>query len=584
MTDLIRTVVRCTNRPSVYFAWVVAALVFSPVAAQIPSSDNTEVEDVVIVTAVRRSDRVGIDKSIYEISTRRDAASLDLTEVLKRVPGLMVDSSNNVTMRGGERVSYLINGKPVRAVIAQAIPAAQIVRVEVIANPSAEFSTDGSALINLILRKTAEVGWSRTVSAKADTNSGLRVGLDVSRGADKTTFTGSLSFRHVPIDTETERLLRYDEARRDGSLEQAVTSLENQSFYQVSAQGNFVKKFSEDKDITIVFGVSANQFPQKNEFIETLSSPGLVDITRLNEEFEFSGLYPNGSITYEARGENDKLFNTSVELYAGSSDEKKDIQGLTSRLAKDDIVFTFLQGQAKYERSVGDRSSISVGGNLFVNDVDNHTDLTGFTGVGESQIGDFDFTRRMIAAYTTYQTMIAGVEFKAGIRLEEFEQTFKQDGETIDGFDGESSALPSLHISKDITDKTKIKASFTVRKKLPDALRLNPFRKFSSPFKSEAGNPFLRPSTVHKADLSVVHQKNELTLTQTVFYRDTDDEVNPFTFLGDNGETVLSYKNLGSSTAYGYSLSVKRKFPARDLEIGADIDLFQKTFQSVQVL
>jgi hypothetical protein len=128
-------------------------------------------------------------------------------------------------------------------------------------------------------------------------------------------------------------------------------------------------------------------------------------------------------------------------------------------------------------------------------------------------------------------------------------------------------------LSKALDKYNTIRASFTQRTVVPDAIEYNPFRKYDSPYFAEEGNPFLKPASKNQAELSEAYEKDPFSFIQTLYYRDTKNDVNGYSFLGNDGVTVMSYANLGTSNAYGYNLTFKNTISKR-IQITYDLDIF----------
>src|SRR4029079_14410154 len=88
-------------------------------------------------------------------------------DVLRNIPLVEVDGSNNVSLRGNANVVIQINGRstPLKAdqlgaFLAQ-LPAGTVKNVEVATNPSAKDDPEGTAgIINIVLNQEAELGLS----------------------------------------------------------------------------------------------------------------------------------------------------------------------------------------------------------------------------------------------------------------------------------------------------------------------------------------------------------------------------------------------------------------------------------------
>ncbi|MBK7285108.1 MAG: carboxypeptidase regulatory-like domain-containing protein [Sphingomonadales bacterium] len=101
------------------------------------------------------------------------AQSGSVLSAMKGLPGITVEREGQVLLRGSDRVTILIDGKPSaltgigNQTSLDSIPAANIERIDIINNPSARYAAQGSAgIINIVMRSTRKVGWSGHVGLK----------------------------------------------------------------------------------------------------------------------------------------------------------------------------------------------------------------------------------------------------------------------------------------------------------------------------------------------------------------------------------------------------------------------------------
>ncbi len=136
-----------------------------------PSSVN--MEDVV-VEGNKPALTYQIDKKIINVEQLGPTISGNAADVLENVPSVTVDVEGNVSLRGSSSFTVLIDGRPTimdPQDVLQQIPATSIESIEIITNPSAKYSAEGTAgIINIILKKNRNSGISGIINASAGLN------------------------------------------------------------------------------------------------------------------------------------------------------------------------------------------------------------------------------------------------------------------------------------------------------------------------------------------------------------------------------------------------------------------------------
>lgn len=532
-------------------------------------------ESEIVVKARKVGTTVKIDRIVYDIETRVDGASLNAIDVLKKLPGIIVDPSRRISFRGGASIGFLVDGKSVRNDVALAIPASQIERVELITNPSAEFDSNTDALVNLVLKKDANLGWSGSGSGKLDTLDGFKTGVNIGYGVSKWSFNGSLSAGVESEPSATFRSTDYSDLQEGRFINQIFDASEDSTFRQISAQGKLTRQTSDNGSLSFVFGTNINKNPKDESGTRTLTGPGFREVRDYNRIVSFDGFYPYSSLTFENSKKDDYTLTSSIEAYFGNSDELRQVDEIRIRNFRDELKFSFVEGKLEYKKNLTRNNIVTVGVTISRNEVDDEILISGFSGAGEQQSTDFGFQRETYTGYVTFEAALFGLTLKPGLRFEHIDQSLKDEQGSINGYKGSNFVLPSLLLSKQIGKKNSLNASFTVRAERPDALNFNPFRKFVSPFQIETGNPFLRPSTKRQVELSHNYQAKTINFNQTLYYRDKKKDLTNFTVLEPGGITVTSFENLGSSKAYGYTANIKGNI-GKKITVSADVDIFKK--------
>ena len=101
-----------------------------------------------------------IAKTTYPIAETSRAEDGTAEDALEKIPSVSISQNGNVSLRGNENVTILINGRKSQMSI-EALNANMIEKIEVMTTPSAKYDPDGMAgIINIVLSKNEFVGRS----------------------------------------------------------------------------------------------------------------------------------------------------------------------------------------------------------------------------------------------------------------------------------------------------------------------------------------------------------------------------------------------------------------------------------------
>ena len=125
------------------------------------------------------------------------------SDVLENIPSVEVDNDGNISLRGNTSVEVWINGRASglttdnRAQVLQQLPAESIDRIEVIDNPSAKFSAEGSAgIINIILKKERKAGYYGSVQVGGNTRGSANTSVNINYNSSKWDAFANVGYRH----------------------------------------------------------------------------------------------------------------------------------------------------------------------------------------------------------------------------------------------------------------------------------------------------------------------------------------------------------------------------------------------------
>jgi len=139
-------------------------------------------------------------KTVMNVESHPGTAGDNVLELLRKMPGVMVDNSDNISLQGKSGVLILIDDRDPHlsgddlANFLKSMPATMIDRVEVMKNPSARYDAAGtSGIINLVTKKEHRNGINGSVWAGLDYNGsfGTNDGFNLTARVGKWTLSGS---------------------------------------------------------------------------------------------------------------------------------------------------------------------------------------------------------------------------------------------------------------------------------------------------------------------------------------------------------------------------------------------------------
>ncbi|WP_167459443.1 outer membrane beta-barrel protein [Pedobacter jejuensis] len=140
-----------------------ASVSIAPIAMQSSGENLKEVK----ITASKPLVEAKSDRLVFNVDNSAMAVGNSL-QVLKSAPFVRISADNSVSLQG-KRTMILIDGKPVPDAalenILQTLPAGNILKIELITQPSAKYDASFGAVINIITKKSQIEGFTGDVRA-----------------------------------------------------------------------------------------------------------------------------------------------------------------------------------------------------------------------------------------------------------------------------------------------------------------------------------------------------------------------------------------------------------------------------------
>ena len=536
-----------------------------------PAGDKNEV----VVTGQRSEVTTAPDRLSFNIGNDLQAQNGTVADALRAVPGVEVDLEGKVSLRGDSGVTILVDGRPSammsgesRATVLQSMPASQIERVEVITNPSAAFSPEGSAgIINLVTKQARPGAKSGTARATLASQEGGGLNLSGVSSKPGLTLSGDLGIRRFATEQGSEQdRSRYD-ALSGSFIDSRQESLARNSIR--FAHARFAADYDVDKVNRLSTEFSYRDGLFNSDRTDTFTSPTLGYVRESDARMANRG--GSGRLSWRRSLGQDHEFVADVEF--GRSNMRRDIDGVTTpslpagvasfERIRNEVDSTDFNMKFDYKRPMGEGKSLNVGYELD-HDEDGF-DFAGGRGTSFSTLvpvaaltNRFDYWQSVHALYGTFQFEAGDFNFQPGVRVEQADTRIDQVTGGIHADSGYFRVYPTIHAGYEISAKQKLRGSYSRRIQRPGAQDLNPYVLYIDPVNLRQGNPALRPEVTDSFELAWQLRDGQTFYSVTAFYRDSSGGITDV--VTDLGGVFLSSRaNLATSQRAGAELIANGK-------------------------
>lgn len=538
--------------------------------------------------------RFEIDRKVFNVDQQIAASGASATEILKNIPSVDVDVEGNISLRSNSNVIIWINGRPSglnednRAQILEQMPAESIERIEVITNPSAKYSPEGSAgIINIVLKKDRKGGYYGSVSVGGDTFKGFNTTANINYNSPKWDAYANIGFRR------NEFKMWSDAERTSWNESNDTTLLFSQNDSRMGGKGLFTRAgvtfHATEKDHIGLSGmlmsakrnseseVNYTQFNTLGERIwdrntDSDGDHGMYSATLdYTHEFAKKGHEIKASVEY-----NTMDFNNNSRINQAST-----TQSLIGKNNRKEV-----EVQIDYTYPINESSKIEAGYKGEFNDRKSNTDASillpsASTYVDQPLLDNvFNSADNRNSVYITYSGKKEKLSYQLGLRGEYNEMknsSFNYNEATQQmvktPFNNTYPGLyPSLFLNYSLPKGNELQLNYTRRINRPNGRIMNPYRNVSDSLNISYGNPDLTPEYSNSLELNHIKTWNNHTLSTSAYYRTTSDVIQSVNYV-ENGIKYSTSQNITNSQAAGFEFILKDRF-LKFLDLTSTLNLF----------
>ncbi|ADB36885.1 TonB-dependent receptor domain-containing protein [Spirosoma linguale] len=558
----------------------------------------------VVITGQKALIEEKSDRLVYNAANDLTNKGGTAVDVLRKAPMLTVDVTGNVQLRGSSNLKVLLNGRPSGLLarnLSEAlkmIPANTIQSVEVITSPSARYDAEGSGgVINIITKKQLKGSSGNLDVTAGNYTQSIGGSYGVKREKFGLTFSGNGNAEREKSVSEMTRISLLN-GQPAGELFQrrSANNVHRGWFGDLSLDYAFDTLNRVNLSISTWGGAWPNSSSLYNRF---RNAEGIVTQAynqAVNQQEPFGNIEFNLGYTRAFKRPKQELillgqYSYTFDNTSYTSDQFTPI-GVpiyreTSTNQSHNPQYTF-QLDYTHPFSSSGRQVFEVGAKAIRRDVSSryaiYNSSVGAVDVllyNVSRSNNFVYDQQVLATYASLKlSNQTKWMLQSGVRLE---NTINEGrfADSIPPFRIQfTNFIPSLTLSKQLSERQSFKISYTQRISRPMIWDLNPYINASDLKNLSAGNPQLRPELTHLAELSYsLTTKSGAYLNLALYRRETNNSIEEVRTVDTSGVSRSIKQNVARNQRTGLNVNAAGQFN-RNWKINGGGEFYHTQFSS----
>lgn len=470
-------------------------------------------------------------ETIVNVENSPVAAGNSVMEALEKSPGIFVDQDGNISMNGKGGVNVMINGQPTHLSASQlstmlkAMPASSVSQIELMTQPPAKYSAEGTAgLINIVLKKNTNMGINGNLTAGGGYGQYPKYNAGGSLNYKNKNFSlySNYNFAHTNnkfkmdidrffyepnskvIQTEMKQASSMNSINNNNTAQlgmdffltpkQTIGFVANGSFNQGEFNTNSPVYFMNGSGTTDSISTSKNHigynWQNKGANVHYTLDNGKGSSLAANLDYNrFSMSMPQSLTTNVTDADGNSLHDpkeqqgtqpSNINIYAAKLDYTHPFKDQLKLSAGLKYSYVNSDNNSQFEIFQNDK---------WVNDPGN--------------TNHFIYKENVNAVYASLaKTFKKGWSANAGVRGEQTITNTDQLNSDSTNKNNYFNLFPNLSLTKMINLNHILSLSFARRVDRPDYQSLNPFIYYIDEYTYREGNPYLKPQFINSTELS----------------------------------------------------------------------------------
>lgn len=533
----------------------------------------------VTVTAKRPPVEVKAGKMIVNVDASPTNAGLNALEVLEKSPGVSIDNDGNISLKGKQGVTILIDGKPTYmsgADLANLLKSMQsngLDQIEIMTNPPAKYDAAGnSGIINIKTKKGVVKGMNGSVNLgyTQGVYPRLNGGVNLNYRNQKFNIFGNYNggtyegFNNLSINRNF-----YSAGVLSGTSDQLSRPHFKGNYHNLKLGMDYNLSRKDILGFVVNTNVNDNDedpTSQSNirdangKIIYTLKSAGdntrkffgLTTNLNYKHTFDSTGREITADVDY-ATYDNKSLTALHTQTFDPFDNKTSDIL-LAGTIPSDINIYS---AKTDYVHPFNKSTKLEAGLKSSYVKTDNQVGYMRTQGnvtTPDGRSNHFLYEENINAAYAVLSKSMKKWELTAGLRLENTNAKGHQFSNDSAFKRNYTNLFPNVAVGYNASEKNQFHFSYSKRISRPNYDNLNPFIYFLDSLTYGQGNPYLQPQFTHNFEVSHTFKR---ILTTTLNYTVTNDVITQM--LKQDTEKRITYQtqeNFASMKQLGLAVMV----------------------------
>jgi hypothetical protein len=506
-------------------------------------------------------------------------------DLIKRIPGVMIDAQNNITINGADGVRFLIDDRMQQMPVPQVMDmlagmsADAVSKIELIKNPPARYDAAGTGgLINIVTKRAKVNGYNGSVGFGASQGKRFRVGPNGSFNykSKKISFFSNFSYGDwtgINVRTLNRNIIT------DGNTESINSNSNNESYQHVfSGSGGIEYDITKTTLVGLYLNGNLNNDLYINNSSTQIDNSSFFNYTKTNDKINTKSDTRSPSINFSLLHKIDTAGGQIKLKFGYNNYFEKEIKNITNRFydvndlevapfsgysSNSDGTYNVYTGKLDLNKTFKNKFGFESGLSANVEDDYSSTKLqfsnqsTGFF-IGDTTFYNiYSFKQNLLAAYTTVSRNWEKFGFSLGLRAENTDVNINYINNKYLYKRNYLSLFPSGSLDYNLNKKNSVTLAYSYRIRRPYYDMLNPVRQFNEQLNYNVGNSEIRPQFSHHFNLD--YNYNQFITLSTSY-----DETKDFTFWysytpGSSRVKIDTISNLPRFTNASITISAQKR-------------------------